>query len=122
MPVPRLDAPRLYLDEHLSPRLAGQLRRYGFDAISSHESGMLSKDDSQQLAHAAAERRALVTFNFSDFACLHEQYMAEGKEHWGIVFSTEESFSILLHRLLRLLNSVFAEELQNHIRWLNEFR
>lgn len=29
MPLP--DSSRLYLNEHLSPRLAVQLRRYGFD-------------------------------------------------------------------------------------------
>ena len=114
--------PKLYLNEHFSPRLAGQLRKYGFDATSSQEANMLSEDDQQQLSHAVSEQRAVVTFNFRDFVFLHEQYTSDGREHWGIVLSTEESFSVLLHRLLRLLNSVRAEELRNQIRWLNEFR
>jgi hypothetical protein len=33
MPLP--NSPRLYLNEHLSPRLAAQLRRYGFDVTFS---------------------------------------------------------------------------------------
>lgn len=120
MPLP--DPPKLYLNEHLSPRLAAQLRKYGFDVVSSQEAEMLSADDEQQLAFAASERRAIITFNFSDFVSLHEKYMAEDEEHWGIIFSTAESIAVLLHRLLRLLNSVSADELKNQIRWLNKFR
>jgi len=83
---------------------------------------LLSESDAEQLARAAAEHRAIVTFNFNDFVALHEKYAAEGKEHWGIVLSTAEPFSLLIHRLLRLLNSATAEELKNQIRWLNEFK
>jgi alpha-amylase/alpha-mannosidase (GH57 family) len=116
------NSPKLYLNEHLSPRLVTQLRRYGFDATSSQAANMLSEADDQQLALAVSQQRALVTFNVSDFARLHEKYLADGKEHWGIILSTEEWISVLLHRLLRLLNSVSADELKNQIRWLNEFR
>jgi len=120
MPLP--NSPRLYLNEHLSPRLAAQLRRYGFDVTFSQESRMLSQDDSDQLILAVSEQRAIVTFNVSDFVHLHEQYIVEGKEHWGIILSTEESIGVLLHRLLRLLHSVSPDELKNQIRWLNDFK
>ena|SRR2546425_538418 len=120
--MPLANPPRLHLNEHLSPRLAVQLRRYGFDVTSSQESELLSDDDSAQLEHAAAEQRAILTFNAADFVSLHEVYLAEGREHWGIVLSTEESISTLLHRLLRLCNSVNGNDLKNQIRWLNEFR
>jgi len=120
--MPPISPPRLHLNEHLSPRLAAQLRRYGFDVTSSQELKTLSDDDNEQLALAAAERRAFLTFNFNDFIALHERYVADGKEHWGIIFSTEEPIGVLIHRLLRLLNSVSAEELKNQVRWLNEFR
>jgi len=119
MPPP--EPPKLYFNEHLSPRLAAQLRRHGFDVLSSREADLLSSDDDAQLAFAVSEQRAILTFNASDFMGLHETYVAEGKEHWGIVLSTEESIRVLMHRLLRLLNSVSAEELKNQIRWLNEF-
>jgi hypothetical protein len=61
--------------------LAAQLRRHGFDVISSHDADMLSASDEEQLAFAALERRAVVTFNFSDFVLLHELYIATNKEH-----------------------------------------
>ena len=79
-------------------------------------------DDDEQLAHAASEQRALVTFSHKDFAVRHERYLTEDKEHWGIVLSIEEPIDILRRRLLRLLNTLSAEELKNQIRWLNEFK
>ena len=114
--------PCLYLNEHISPRLAAQLRRYGFDATSSQESGMLSQSDEEQLVRAVSRQRAIVTFNFTDYAVLHDQYLADNKEHFGIILSTAERMAVLLHGLLRLLNTVSAEELKNQIRWLNEFK
>ena len=121
MPSPH-KPPKLHLNEHISPRLAAQLRRYGFDVTSSQELGLRAEDDDVQLARAVAEQRAIVTFNFDDYTFLHEKYWADGKEHWGIILSTEEPVDILRHCLLRLLNSVTAEELENQIRWLNDFK
>lgn len=114
--------PKLYLNEHLSPRLAEQLRQHGFDVTSTLEANLVEADDDDQLAHAASEQRALVTFNHKDFSPRHEQYITESREHWGIVLSTEESTDVLRHRLLRLLNSLSADDLKNQIRWLNEFK
>jgi predicted nuclease of predicted toxin-antitoxin system len=114
--------PKLHLNEHLSPRLAAQLRQHGFDVTSTLELGMTEADDDEQLAYAASEQRALITFNHKDFAVRHTQYIVENKEHWGIILSTEESLDTLRRRLLRLLNTLTAEELKNQIRWLNEFK
>jgi GTPase SAR1 family protein len=102
--------------------LAAQLRKYGFDVISSQEADLLSEPDDKQLAYAASEERAILTFNINDFSELHVQYSAEGKEHWGIIFSTREPIGVLFKRLLRLLHTVSAEELKNQTRWLNEFK
>ena len=120
MPLP--NALRLYLNEHLSPRLAAQLRRYGFDVTDSQESRMLSRDEGEQLTLEVSEQRAIVTFNVSDFVGLHDQYIEAGREHWGIILSTEESIGVLLHRLLRLVYVVSPDELKNQIRWLNDFK
>jgi predicted nuclease of predicted toxin-antitoxin system len=115
-------SPKLHLDEHLSPRLAVQLRMHGFDVTSTREMGMLSDNDEVQLAFAAAEQRALVTCNHKDFAVLHQRYLDESKEHYGIILSTEETISTLRRRFLRLLNTLTAAELKNQMRWLNEFK
>ncbi len=85
----------MHLNEHLSPRLAEQLRTYGFDVTSTLELGMVEADDDEQLAYAASTQRAIVTFNHKDFAVRHLQYLAEGQEHWGIVLSTEETIDVL---------------------------
>ena len=120
--MPPHKPPKLYLNEHLSPHLATQLTSCGFDVTSSRGARMLSSDDEQQFALAVSEQRAIVTFNFSDFVAIHDRYVSEGKEHWGIILSTEERTGTLLHRLLRLLNSVTADELKTTVRWLNEFK
>jgi len=83
---------------------------------------MIGVDDDEQLAYASSTQRAIVTFNHKDFAILHKQYMVTSQEHWGIILSTEESMDVLRRRLLRLLNTLSAEELKNQIRWLNEFK
>jgi hypothetical protein len=120
--MPLLDAPKFYLNENLSPRLATQLRTHGIDVVTSHEAGMLAASDNDQLAFAVSEQRAIVTFNIHDFAVLHAEYIVNGQAHWGMLFSTEEPIGVLLQCLLRLANSVSALDLKNQIRWLNEFR
>ena len=122
MPSPSRNSPKLHLNEHLSPRLAQQLRRHGFDVTSTLESNLVSKSDPEQLEFCCAEGRAILTFNVDDFTLLHEQYQAAEKAHYGIILSTREPIAVLLHRLLRLLNSLDADELKNQVRWLNEFR
>jgi predicted nuclease of predicted toxin-antitoxin system len=117
-----LNPPKLHLNENMSPRLANELRRYGFDVTSSQEADMLATPDDEQLAFAAAAQRAIVTFNIGDFSLLHEDYQATGREHWGIVLSNRETIGVLLHRLLRLLNSLTADDLRNSIYWLNDFK
>lgn len=119
MPLPNV--PKLHLNEHISPRLAEQLRRHGFDVTSTQESELISEPDDRQLEFAASEKRAIVTFNFADFSALHQQYLANGLEHWGIIFSTREPIHLIFSRLLRLLQNVSSEDLRNQIRWLNEF-
>jgi hypothetical protein len=116
-------SPKLHLNENLSPRLASELRKYGFDVVATQEiEGLLSAPDDVQLAHAASEQRAILTFNIGDFSILHEQYLAEGKEHWGIVLSNREPIGELIRRILRLLNSISADDLKNQVRWLSEFK
>jgi hypothetical protein len=117
-----LSPPKLHLNEHLSPRLAAQLRQYGFDVTSTVEMNLIGVADDEQLAYAASSQRAIVTFNHKDFAVRHMQYLEEGQEHWGIILSTEETLDVLRRRLLRLLNTLSAEELRNQMRWLNEFK
>jgi hypothetical protein len=66
-----MSAIRLFTDEDIYAAIAVALRRVGFDAISTPESGRLGESDESQLDWATAEARVLVTFNVSDFTRLH---------------------------------------------------
>lgn len=121
MPNPRKSI-KLHLNEHLSPRLAQQLRKHGFDVTSTLESDLVSKSDSEQLEYCRVTHRAILTFNKDDFSILHAEYSGKNQEHSGIILSTREPIGVLLHRLLRLLNSLSEDDLKNQVRWLNEFK
>jgi hypothetical protein len=117
------DRPKLHLNENLSQHLAAELRtRYGCDVTSSQELQMVSDPDAVQLIYAASQQRAILTFNVKDFVPLHELYIAEGREHWGIILSNQQPIGVLVRRLVRLLNAMSAEELRNQVIWLNEFK
>jgi predicted nuclease of predicted toxin-antitoxin system len=113
---------RLYLDEDVHKRLASALRLRQFDAVSAHEVGNLGLSDVEQLTRAAAEGRAIFTYNTDDYLQLHLEWLRHGKEHSGIIVSDQLPIGETLRRLLNLLNRVTADEIQNQIRWLQAFK
>lgn len=115
------DPPKLYLDENIQGSLLAQLRRQGIDVLAPADAGMLGASDDQQLAYAAAQQRAILTFNVRHFERVHAEYLMAGREHWGVLLSKEESIGVLVHRLLRLVNTLSAEDLKNQSRWLSDF-
>lgn len=112
---------RIYLNENLSWRISRALSGYGYDVISSHDIDMNSESDDSQLEFAVSQGRAVVTNNFCDFSELHKEYVGEKKKHYGIVFTTKCSLSLMIRRLRNLMDQLSGEELINQIRWLNEF-
>ncbi|MBN2497764.1 MAG: DUF5615 family PIN-like protein [Deltaproteobacteria bacterium] len=76
---------RFYLDEDLSPKIAAALRRRKIDAISAHEAGKMQLTDREQLAHAAAEGRCLVTRNAIHFLALAREAIHRQQAHAGIL-------------------------------------
>ena len=109
---------RLYLDEDIHKLVAEAMRLRGFDVVSVFEAGLCGLDDSEQLAHAATEHCAIVTFNIADYVKLHLEYLASGKEHYGIILSEQISIGEIIRRLLALLNKFTADELKNNLWWL----
>jgi hypothetical protein len=109
---------RLYLDEDVHRGVAVALRTRNFDAVSAHEAGRQGVSDAEQLAYAAADGRALFTFNASDFLRLHWEWIETGRRHWGIVVSEQLPVGEVTRRLLRLLNRVTADEMRDRIYWL----
>ena len=113
---------KLYLNEHLSPTIAKSLQARGYDCITPHDVGMLTKSDEEQMVFAVSQNRTVVTFNIADFQKLHQEYIYSDREHFGIIISTEVPVPIVINRLLNLLRKMSSDELKNQIRWLNEFK
>jgi hypothetical protein len=112
----------LYLDSDMSRKLAKALRDEGFDAVSAWEVGNEALKDDQQLEYAVSQQRAMVTFNEDDFTNLLNEYWHAGKEHYGIIVSEQLPVGVVLKRLLRLLDTISADEMKNSFRNLGVFK
>jgi predicted nuclease of predicted toxin-antitoxin system len=108
----------LFLDEDVHEGLAAALRRNGIDAVNAHECGRKEAKDTEQLAFAVSQQRALMTFNVADFAALANEYFWQDKQHFGIVVSPQRSLRETLRRLLALTNKFTRESLANQLIYL----
>jgi hypothetical protein len=112
---------RIYVDEDVYGEVAPQLRRQGFDASSVIEAGRSGFSDPDQLQWAVAEGRAMITFNVGDFARLHSEVMSQGGNHAGIIVSAQIPLRIVLRRLLHLLKTLGADEMQDRLEYLSNW-
>jgi hypothetical protein len=110
-----------FTDEDIHGQVALQLRAAGFDALSTPEAGRLGRTDPDQLEWAAHVGRALVTFNVSDFARLHHDWMIQGRHHCGVIVSQQRPLGDLLRRLLRLGRSLGAAEMIDRLEYLSNW-
>ena len=76
---------RLLLDEHVSRRIAEELRKRGHDVVAADEAGLAQRPDEEVLASAVRDERAVVTANYRDFRVLHERMLLRGERHSGVV-------------------------------------
>lgn len=84
---------RLLLDELHAPAVAEALRGRGIDAVAAAATVQLrGLADQDLLAFASADQRTLVTENVGDFTLLHGRWLAEGRAHAGIVFTSPKRF------------------------------
>ncbi len=112
---------RLYTDENIDPKIAQQLQRHGYDAISCQGAGNHNQgfDDNWQLTYAATHNRAIVTFDIGDFLALEADWKRNGQPHAGIIcvrakYSVGQFVRLLSHHL-----DTFDPNIQNDILiWL----
>lgn len=79
---------KFYLDEDLPPSVAQIARNQGLDVTSVHEEGRHGLSDPEQLEHAAAEGRVLVTRNRNDFIELTRRAFQRASPHGGVLVVT----------------------------------
>lgn len=105
----------LYLDEDVDVLVAELIRSRGFDVQTTQEAGQIGQHDESQLDYAVRQYRTLLTHNRADFETLNSQYMASGQSHSGIIIAVRRSPYELTQRLLRVLNTITADEMANQI-------
>ncbi len=100
---------KLLLDEMIGPRIAQELRDRGHDVTAVAErTDLRALPDDVILDFARDDERIVVTRNVGDFARLHQQWLAEGRQHPGIVMVTTQSFPQNRGFVGALLNALLA--------------
>jgi hypothetical protein len=97
------------------------LRARHFDVLTASDCGMVSRSGQAHLRHASRDGRVLYSFNIKDYSLLHEQWIARGEEHSGIVPALQQRYSVgeQLRRLLHFLNRKSAAEMLSRLEYLS---
>lgn len=104
--------------------LAAALRSRKVDVVTALDTGMIGRSDEDHLAFAAGLGRVLYSFNLCDFYRLHMEWTASGRNHAGRLLAQQQRFSVgeQLRRILRLRAAKSAEQMQNQIEFLSNWR
>jgi predicted nuclease of predicted toxin-antitoxin system len=108
----------LYLDEDVDVLLADLVRARGFRATTTQEAGHVGRTDAEQLAFATDQGKTILTHNRVDFEALARRYFEDKKTHSGIIIAVRRHPKELARRVLILLNSLTADEIENQIRYI----
>jgi len=114
---------RLYLDEDsMRASIVRALRARQVDVTTAAQAELLSRPDEEHLAYASAQGRVILTFNRGDFSQLHTAWLVAGQHHAGIIVSNQLETGVVVRRLLRLLASRSAAEMQDQLEYLSNWR
>ncbi len=111
-------APRLLLDENVTPELGRALRQRGYDAVHVEDLDLKEVDDATVFAVAAREGRAVLTQNVRDFMPIAREYAERGEHHAGLIVTPQRTLRELLARALPLLSSRSAADVRDAVLWL----
>jgi predicted nuclease of predicted toxin-antitoxin system len=109
---------RLFLDEDVHTNLAPALCRRGYDAVCVQELKRIGYSDRHQLEFAISQGRCLLSFNVRDFVILHNKFVVNDQEHYGIFVSPQLPIGEILRRTLLILSVNSAEQMQNRLEFL----
>ena len=111
---------KLYFDENIPEAIAAAVRLRGYDVTTVRDAERKAASDLDQLRYASLQKRVLFTFNVADFVKLHDEFVATGRHHGGILLSKQLAVGIIVKRLLNLLSRLHLDEIENNIIWLND--
>lgn len=74
------------LDEQLSPQIAVQLRKAGYDVLAvADRDDLVGRTDRVILEAATRDGRAVITNNIKDFRPLAAEWLVQGRTHGGLI-------------------------------------
>lgn len=119
---------KLALDHHYSPQIAIGLRDRGYDVVAAVEKGWESQEDELLLELCEAESRALVTNNVGDFIVIARQWAAQGRQHAGLILTSDASLPRgrdTIGRYIAALDALLAANeadgaFTDRIHWLSD--
>jgi len=82
---------------------------------------MIEREDAEHLDYATEQGRVLCSFNVKDFYRLHSDYVAQGRQHAGIILMRQQYYSVgeQMRRLLKLIAGKSADEMKNRVEFLS---
>lgn len=104
---------RYYTDENVSRAVINGLRQRGVDVLTVPEVARLGATDEEHLVFALEQKRVIFTHD-DDFLKL-----AAGKEHAGIVYSSQQlPIGDIIRGLMLIYEILTAEDMQNQLEFL----
>ncbi len=119
-----MSAIKLHLDEDADAHaLLNALRQRGLDVSSSRELALLQCSDEEQLTWAFEQRRAIYTYNASDFCRLHSEFIRHRRHHPGIIIGDQQVLSVgeVTRRLLRISEVRAAADMEDNLEFLSNW-
>ena len=108
-PRPALQPPLRACPKRFSPKVAAQLRQRRHDVLAARaDAELCGLTDAGLLAHATAQRRALVTENVADFVELRRAAVITGRRHYGTDFTSSRRFPPITRAIGRLVLALDA--------------
>lgn len=114
-----MSTPRFLFDVHLAKEAVRQLRLKGIDVLHVGEIGLEDAPDTQIMAYAVNNERAMVSCD-EGYARFHYDFIAREEDHFGVVYFRMEdqcqSISVVV-REIEIIASIArtAEELINQL-------
>jgi hypothetical protein len=84
---------------------------------------MIRRKDEDHLRRAAAQGRALYSFNVGDYYELHIQWIESGRDHAGIILAQQKRYGTgeQIRRLIHLIGSLTPAGMRNREEFLGNW-